>query len=78
MKELEIFNFGEKSFHRNDSQGNVAAHRALLKVNFEYVDHLDKNEEVYRNSCNMTALNKQLERKLTMSKGNGSNSINSK
>ena len=67
MKDLENFHFGEKSFHRNDSQGKVATHRALLKVNFEYVDHVDKDEEVYRNACNMTALNKRLKRKITVS-----------
>ena len=44
VKELEIFHFGEKIFHRNDSQGKVAAHCALLKVNFEYVDYVDKDE----------------------------------
>ena len=38
VKELEIFHFGEKIFHRNDSQGKVAAH----KVNFEYADYIDK------------------------------------
>ena len=38
VKELEIFHFGEKSFHRNDSQGKVVAHRAAHKVNFEYTD----------------------------------------
>ena len=43
VKELEIFHFDEKSFHRNDSQGRVAAHRALLKVNFEYVNYVDKD-----------------------------------
>ena len=58
VRELEIFHFGEKSFHINDSQGKVAAHRALLKVNFEYTAHVDKGEEIYRNTCNMTTLNK--------------------
>ena len=45
VKELEIFHFGEKIFHRNDSQGKVAAH----KVNFEYTDYIDKEEKVFRN-----------------------------
>ena len=27
LKELEMFHFGEKRFHRNDSQGKVAAHK---------------------------------------------------
>ena len=39
IKELEIFHFGEISFHRNDSQGKVAAHKATHKVNFEYTDY---------------------------------------
>ena len=42
VKDLEIFHFGEKSFHRNDAQGKVAAHHALVKVKFEYSDNLDK------------------------------------
>ena len=46
IKELEIFHFGEKIFHWNDSQGRVAAHWALLKVNFEYADYVDKDEEM--------------------------------
>ena len=45
VKELEIFHFGENRFHRNDSQGKVTTHRALLKVNFEYVDYVDKDEK---------------------------------
>ena len=76
VKELEIFHFGETSFHKNDSQCKVAAHRALLKVNFEYTDYLDKYEEVYRNTCNMTTLNKHLRRKITVSGGKGSSSSN--
>ena len=35
VKELEIFHFGEKSFHRNDSQGKVASHKAYHKVHFD-------------------------------------------
>ena len=34
VKELEIFHFREKSFHRNDSQGKVAAYTTTHKVNF--------------------------------------------
>ena len=44
VKELEIFHFGEKSFHQNDSQGKVAAHKAAHKVNFKYTDYIDKEE----------------------------------
>ena len=58
MKYLENVHFGEKSFHRNDSQGKFAAHCALVKLNFEYANHWDKGEEVFRNACNMSSLNK--------------------
>ena len=44
VKELEIFHFGEKIFHRNDSQGEVASHKVAHKVNFEYADYIDKAE----------------------------------
>ena len=58
VNELEIFHFREKSFHRNGSQGKVAACKVALKVNFEYTDYVDKDEQIYRNICNMNALNK--------------------
>ena len=58
IKELESFHFGEKIFHRNHSQEKVATHLAFLKVNFEYTDHVDKEEEVYRNVYSMKMLNK--------------------
>ena len=76
VKELEIFHFGEKSFHRNDSQGKVASHRAILKINFEYADYMDKDEEIYSKICNMTALNKQLKKKITISGVKGSSNNN--
>ena len=60
VKELEIFHFGENIFHRNDSQGKVASHWALLNINLEYTDHVDTDEEMYRIIFNMTALNKRL------------------
>ena len=76
MKELEIFHFGEKRFHKNDSQGKVAAHWELLKVDFEYVDHVEKDEEMYRNVCNITTLNKHLRRKITIYGVKGSRNKN--
>ena len=72
MKDLENFHFGEKSFHRNNSQGKVAAHCALVKVKFEYSDHCDKDEEIFKKSCNMTALNKRFKQKITTTGGKGS------
>ena len=55
---MENFHFGENDFHHNDSQGKVAAYKATLKVNFEYADYVDKDEEMYRNVYIMTTLNK--------------------
>ena len=34
VKDLEYFHSSEKNFHRNDSQGKVVAHCALVKVDF--------------------------------------------
>ena len=42
VKKLENFHFGEKDFHRNDSQGKVVSYKATIKVNFEYIDYVDK------------------------------------
>ena len=63
VKELEIFHFQEKRFHRNDSQGKVAAQKSTHKVNFEYVDYIDKEEQVFRNVYSMAALSKRLKGK---------------
>ena len=41
---MEIFHFGEKIFHWNDSWGKVAAYKAALKVNFEYTNYVDKDK----------------------------------
>ena len=76
VKELEIFHFNEKIFDRNDSQGKVATHRELLKFNFKYADHVDKDEEMYRNICNMTTLKKRLKRKTKISIFKGSSNSN--
>ena len=44
VKEIEIYHFGEKRFHRNDFWGKVAAYKASLKVNFDYTNYVDKDE----------------------------------
>ena len=76
VKELEIIYFGENKFDVNDFQGKVAAHRALLKVNFEYTDHVDKDEEMCQNIYNITTLNKQLKTTTTIFGVKGSSSSN--
>ena len=72
MKDLDIFHFGENIFHRNDVQGKVEAHRALVKLNFEYCNNFDRDEEVYQNSCNMISLKKSFRSKITISGGKSS------
>ena len=64
VKELENFHFGEKDFHRNDSQGKVSSYKAALKVNFEYIDYVDKEKERYKNICSLTVVNKKMNLKI--------------
>ena len=66
---MEIFHFGEVSFQRNDSPGKVAAHKATHKVNYEYSDYVDKEEQVYKNIYSMASLRKSLKRKAPRVKG---------
>ena len=56
VKELEYFQFGEISFHRNDSEDKVANYCAAVGVHLEYANYWDKDEEVFWNACNITAL----------------------
>ena len=80
VKELENFHFGEKDFHQNDSQGKVAAYKEALKVNFEYIDYVDKEEERYKNIYSLTAVNKKMKLKSIAvgDKSNGSKTLVSK
>ena len=74
VKEQEIFHFGEKRFHRNDTWGKVSKYCAHIGVHFEYSNHFDKDEQVYRNACNMIALNKLFKSKIMTMGGKGSSS----
>lgn len=65
--------FAEKSFHRNDSQGKVAAHKVVQKVNFEYTDYIDKDEQLFRNVYSMAAVSNRLKGKASGVKGSSSN-----
>ena len=75
IKELEIFHFGEKIFHQNYSQGKVAAHKAAHKVNFDYTNYIDKEEQVFRNVYNTVAVSKRLKRKASGVKESSSNNL---
>ena len=77
VRELENFHFREKNFHRNDSWDKFSKHFASVGVHFEYSDHFDKDEQVYRNACNMTGLNKRFKKKITTMGGKGSSSCTS-
>ena len=74
VKELEIFHFGENKFHRDDSQGKVVAYKETLRLNFEYADYMDKEEEMYRNIYNLTAPNKKLKLKTIAARDKSSGS----
>ena len=71
MQELEHFRFGEMNFHRNDSQNKVAEHFKEANVHFEYTNLWDKDEEIFRNAKNMTALKKIFKQKITIVGGKG-------
>ena len=71
VHELEHFHFGEMNFHRNDSQNNVAEHCKESNVHFEYTNFLDKDEEIFRNARNMTALKGRFKEKITSVGGKG-------
>ena len=77
---MENFHFGEYGFHRNDSQGKFAAYKESLKVNFNYTDYMDKEEEMYRNIYNITSLKNKLKLKTLVAgdKGSGSNNLEPK
>ena len=65
VKELEYFHFGEMSFHRNDYEDKVANYCAAARVHFKYINYWNKNEEIFYNAQNMTALRKRFKQKIT-------------
>ena len=65
VKELEYFHFGEISFHRNDSEDTVANYCVAAGLHFEYMNYWDKNEEIFHNACNMTALRRIFKQNIT-------------
>ena len=69
--ELEKFDFGQMIYQRNDTLGKVAEHCKEHKVHFEYTHHFDKEESVFRNSPNMTALKRRFKPKITTKGGKG-------
>ena len=71
VKELEYFHFGEISFHRNDSEDKVVNYCVVVGVHFEYADYWDKDEEIFCNARNMTALRKRFNQKIMTVGGKG-------
>ena len=51
----------------------MAAYKVAHKVNFEYADYVDKEEQVFRNVYSMAALSKRLKGKASGVKGSSSN-----
>ena len=71
IEELGKFHFGEMPFRRNDTLGKIAKHCKEHKVFFKYTHHFDKEESVFRNAPNMTALNRRFKKKITTIGGKG-------
>ena len=59
------------NFHRNESKDRVADYCKEARVQFEYTDFLDKDEETFRNAKNMKALRKRFKQKITTIGGKG-------
>ena len=45
-----------------------------MGVHFEYTNYWDKDEEIFRNACNMTTLSIRFKKKITNVGGKGSSS----
>ena len=71
VEEMEKFHFGEIPFHRNDSHSNVAKHCKTNNVHFEYAHYWDREESIFRNAVNMTALRRRFKKKITTKGGKG-------
>ena len=74
VKELENFQFGEKTFHMNDSKDKISKYCASVGVNFEYKNYWDKVEYIYCNTCNMASLRRIFKKKITIVGGKWSGS----
>ena len=59
------------NFHRDESQNKVAERCKEANVHFEYTNFWDKDEEIFRNAKNMTALKKRFKQKITIVGGKG-------
>ena len=70
VEELERFHFGEMPFHRNDSYSK-AEHCNANNVHFEYTHHWDREESVFHNALNITALRRRFKKKITTKGGKG-------
>ena len=52
------------NFHRNDSEDKVVDYCTTAGVHFEYTNLWDKDEEIFQNAQNMTALRKRFKQKI--------------
>ena len=71
VKELEYFHFGEISLHRIDFEDKIANYCAATGVHFEYRDYWDKDEEIFQNAHNITALRKRFKQNIMTIGGKG-------
>ena len=74
VNEVEYFYFGEKKFHRNDSANKIVDYYVSIGVHFEYTNYWDKDEDIFRNTCNMKTLNQRFKKKIKTMGGKGGSS----
>ena len=67
---MEHFHYGER-FHRSDSQKKVAEHCKEANIHFEYANFWDKDEKIFRNGRNNTALKRIFKQKITIKGSKG-------
>ena len=59
------------SFHRNKYEYKVVYYCTTAGVHFEYIDFWDKDEEIFQNAQNLTALRKRFKQKIATVGGKG-------
>ena len=59
------------NFHRNDSEDKFDYYCTATGLHFEYTNFWDKDEEIFQNAKNMTALRKRFKQKIAIVGGKG-------
>ena len=59
------------NFHRNEYEDKVVNYCIAARVHFKYTNFWDKDEEIFQNAQNMTALRKRFKQKIATVGGKG-------